>query len=609
MTRRTSYDVQIGGMPYLVVKDEKTGVPAVVLGSSPKEPAQPGGLVTLRVDTLHRGPGGPVDGGAGKYITAIGDTRVPGALWPLGSEATVFYDVADLTATDFRGGTFRDDSAGTIYLYFITPKGVLRYKPSDNTVSKVADPPMNRYFTGARAKFQGKWWLGVEDTLRISGHMVTFQPSTSAWVETAVHGSHVFSAKNKLWWAENKGTPTAPELNWSEAADLSTVVGPYPLDTGGFVTWLHILGPYVLVMKQDGSVYGVDEDGVWVPVVKGNCVAWSDPLFGHGSLEFQGRLLIPGPGQLLCVDSASLAVTDIHPDRIQVGHGYGPNMLGERMPVLARFDDTVVLGAGRSGQTLWILGEYPEGLAWNIYSDGTQGDTILGILQHPVAYNDNRLYLCDVSIAAYPDKTRIRRLYRSSTDHGFSPAALTAGLTSTARLFGEGAAAGATKRFVRVRGWVGGGTWPISIRPDEGTVTSCGSVTAAGPFALDVPTAVAPGRCVRVLITTPTAYEQMAFPLYVDCYAAPAVTDDMTITVLASQEQLHNQGGAWTRRNSKDIYDALSALVSTSTTLLWGSPWNGTTWTVLVLAVEMTELEGPVRTEGQKAIKVYLRRL
>jgi hypothetical protein len=83
----------------------------------------------------------------------------------------------------------------------------------------------------------------------------------------------------------------------------------------------------------------------------------------------------------------------------------------------------------------------------------------------------------------------------------------------------------------------------------------------------------------------------------------------MTITILASQEQLHNQGGAWTRRNSKDIFDALDALVGTSTTLLWGGPWNGTSWTVLVLAVQMAELEGPARTEGQKAVKVFLRRL
>jgi hypothetical protein len=87
------------------------------------------------------------------------------------------------------------------------------------------------------------------------------------------------------------------------------------------------------------------------------------------------------------------------------------------------------------------------------------------------------------------------------------------------------------------------------------------------------------------------------------------MTDDMTITILASQEQLTNLGGAWSRRNSKDIYDALSALVGTSTTLLWGGSWHGTTWTVLVLAVEMAELEGPARDEGQKAIKVYLRRL
>jgi hypothetical protein len=83
----------------------------------------------------------------------------------------------------------------------------------------------------------------------------------------------------------------------------------------------------------------------------------------------------------------------------------------------------------------------------------------------------------------------------------------------------------------------------------------------------------------------------------------------MQITILAAQEQQHNLGGAWRRRNSKDIYDALRALVGTSTTLLWGGVWNDTTWTVLVLAVEMMGLEGPVRDEGQKAVKVYLRRL
>jgi hypothetical protein len=97
--------------------------------------------------------------------------------------------------------------------------------------------------------------------------MVTFVPATNTWAESSIHGSYAFSAKNKMWWASNgcisDGTASVPpNLYWTDDATLAVKAGPYPLDTGGLVTWLHTLGPYVLIMKEDGCVYGVDEDGV-----------------------------------------------------------------------------------------------------------------------------------------------------------------------------------------------------------------------------------------------------------------------------------------------------------------------------------------------------------
>ena len=612
MTRRTSYDVQIGGVPYLVVKDEKTGVPAVVLGSVPKEPGQPGEITTIRFDAFHHGPGGKVDRGEGKYLGAayMLDTAMPGLLYPVGLYGGSHYTTADLSLTDFLGGVFRDVSNGTtVYVFFIMPKGVLQYTPATDAISMVKAPPANFYFTGSCAKFQGKWWLGVEDTNRVAGHMVTFAPATGTWADTTVHGSHVFSARNKLWWAENKGITTSPELNWSDVADLSTLAGPYPLDTGGFVTWLQVLGPYVLVMKQDGVVYGVDEDGVWVPVIKGNSVYWSDPLFGHGSLEFQGRLLIPGLGQLLCVDGASLQTTDIHPDRVQPGRTFTLQPLRSR-PVLARLGDTIIAHVSGYG---WVLGEYPEGVYWNMLSLGGNGIAALcanAMVVNPLAYDDNRVLFCTPHSSEA--KTSIYVTYVPSADRSLPPSTLSGGdyLVSQANP-GEGLASGVSKRPARVRGWASAAGWKLYLTTDTGTMTLCGTTAAEGPYAFDVPATVAIGRYVSAIPYSPStpAWSYLCLPIYVDCYCVPSATDDMTITILAAQEQLHNQGGAWTRRNSKDIYDALSALVGTSTTLLWGSPWNGTSWTVLVMAVQMTELEGPARTEGQKAIKVFLRRL
>ena len=833
MTRRTSYDVQLNSVPYLVVKDDKTGVPAVVLRSAPKEPGQPGEITTIRFDAFHHGPGGTIDRGEGKYVRSTLDTLVPGAVYPAGDFESHTYETADLGLTDFLGGVFRDvsgvsadydalvlalnpgcywrmgeasgnladssghsntavkhgsptygvtgaiygdsdkaislagnaadyfevansasvdtgdvfsivawikkaangtvmaivsrplngywlilddsnklqiwksltsggciaqstttitdtnwhlvavtkngaavhlyidgvDVTGTVtnytivanagviqigrdvrtstypwngsldeiavfptaltaanitalynagigstvpgldtYVFFILPKGVLRYIPTTGVISLVKAPPANFYFTGSRAQFKGKWWLGVEDVDRVSGHMVTFAPASGTWADTTVHGSHVFAAKNKMWWAENKGVTTSPELNWSEVADLSTPVGPYPLDTGGFVTWLHTLGPWVLVMKQDGNVYGVDEDGVWVPVIKGNSVQRSDPLFGHGSLEHQGRLLVPGYGQLLCIDSSSLQTTDLHPSRVQRGNVIPITQFNPR-PILARLDDTVV--AGISGG-IWRLDEYPEGLFWNILDEGNSGALLItqAMIQDPLSPIDNRL----LSVFRWPtfSYTGIFSICLPSADRLFAPTSVASdGYVTSQKNAGDGLASGVSKRPARVRGWASAAGWKAYVGTDVGTAILCGTTAAEGPYAFDVPAAVAIGRYVFVKPVSPTtaAWKYLSLPIYVDCYAVPSATDDMTITILASQEQLHNAGGAWTRRNSKDIYDALSALVGTSTTLLWGGPWNGTTWTVLVLAVQMTELEGPARTEGQKAIKVYLRRL
>jgi hypothetical protein len=829
MTRRTSYDVQLNSVPYLVVKDEKTGVPAVVLGSAPKEPGQPGEITTIRFDAFHHGPGGAIDRGEGKYTRSTLDTSVPGALYPLGDYSSHSYSTADLGLTDFLGGVFRDvsgvvadydaillalspgcywrmgeasgnlaDSSGNAntavkhgsptygvtgalygdsdkaislpgstasyfevansasvdtgdvfsivawvkkaadgvlitiaergvngydffigydnklflwktgadaivgstatitgtawhmvavtkngaifrlyldgvdvtdigtnqtisanahvltlgtsptygnpwngsldeiavfpvaltaanittlynagvgagvpgldtYVFFILPKGVLRYIPTTGVVSLVKAPPANFYFTGSRAQFKGKWWLGVEDVDRVSGHMVTYAPATGSWADTTVHGSHVFAAKNKMWWAENKGVTTSPELNWSEVADLSTVVGPYPLDTGGFATWLHALGPWVLVMKQDGNVYGVDEDGVWVPVIKGNSLYRSDPLFGHGTLEFQGRLLVPGYGQLLCIDSSSLQTTDLHPSRVQRGSVVPITQVDSR-PIIARMDATIV--AWVAG-VLWRLDEYPEGVCWNVLDEG--GTALLrthALLQDPLSLLDNRL----LYVFGFPalDDTAVFSICLPSADHILAPTSIASdGYVTSQKNGGEGLASGVSKRPARVRGWAQAEGWKVYVGTDTGTEILCGTTTAEGPYAFDIPATVAIGRYVYVKPVSPTtaAWKYLSLPIYVDCYAVPSATDDMTITILASQEQLHNAGGAWTRRNSKDIFDALDALVGTSTTLLWGGPWNGTSWTVLVLAVQTTELEGPARTEGQKAIKVFLRRL
>ena len=832
MTRKTSYDVQLGGVPYLVVKDATTGVPAVVLGSAPKEPGQPGEITTIRFDAFHHGPGGAIDRGEGKYTRSTLDTSVPGALYPLGDYNSHSYSTADLGLTDFLGGVFRDvsgvaadydalvlalnpgcywrmgeasgnladssgnantavkygsptygvtgalygdsdkaislagnaadyfevansasvntgdvfsivawikkaangvtmaiisrpadgyyfyfssstdklrlakqgstdivestaaitdtawhqvaatkngatvhlyidgvDVTGTVtnrtvvanggviqlgrnviagfsnpwngsldeiavfptaltaanittlytagtaapvpgldtYVFFILPKGVLRYIPTTGVLSLVKTPPANFYFTGSRAQFKGKWWLGVEDVDRVSGHMVTYTPASGTWADTTVHGSHVFAAKNKMWWAENKGVTTSPELNWSEVADLSTGVGPYPLDTGGFVTWLHTLGPWVLVMKQDGNVYGVDEDGVWVPVIKGNSLYRSDPLFGHGTLEFQGRLLVPGYGQLLCIDSSSLQTTDLHPSRVQRGSVVPITQVDSR-PIIARMDATIVSWVAG---VLWRLDEYPEGLCWNVLDEG--GTALLhthALLQDPLSLLDNRL----LYVFGFPalDDTAVFSICLPSADHVLAPTSIASdGYVTSQKNGGEGLASGVSKRPARVRGWAQAEGWKVYVGTDTGTERLCGTTAAEGPYAFDIPATVAIGRYVYVKPVSPTtaAWKYLSLPIYVDCYALPAATDDMTITILASQEQLHNAGGAWTRRNSKDIFDALDALVGTSTTLLWGGPWNGTSWTVLVLAVQMTELEGPARTEGQKAIKVFLRRL
>jgi hypothetical protein len=632
MTRTTSFDVQIGGVPYLLVKDA-SGAPDLALGATPKEPTTAGEIGTLKFPTFHHGPGGKVDMGEGRFYAdpaASGPSLVtyrPGKVHSAGAIAALTPAAyAFSSSADFFGHSFREyTTVGGVqaeYIFFILSLGVFAVNTSTWAVTFVRENPTGFRFTGSCAKWNNKWWLGVESAARNVGHMETMAVATGAWTTSTIDAAHVYAARGKFYWAGNTLGYGPTSLYWSDHDDLSTAAGPYTLDTGGFSTWLYALGPWLLVMKQDGCVYAMDDEGVFSPIVKSATISRSDPGFGHGAIEYRGQLLIPGQGQLIALDMASLGYTNIHPLVMQPGCELGIGM-GLGRPSLAMHGDNLYLGLARecSGvidASLWTLVDWGDGPAWHPLCKGTNGFLVDNI-KVPEAislYSDavtGATRLAFTGRCTANTNTAVGYLCIPSPDFSVGPATgIDTAYAITQAHGGDGVSAGVTKRFGRVRGWADA-NWQFSILIDNsGTPTVVGATSADGPFAFDVPSSVVPGRYASLKIKRATGYPEwknISLPLYVDYSCAPAMTDDLRLGILAGQEQQHNLGGAWRRRNSKDIVDAISALVGTVTTLEFGGAWSGTTWNILILGYDLKEAEGPARDEGSKVLYVYLRRL
>jgi hypothetical protein len=625
MTRTTSFDVQIGGVPYLLVKD-KNGAPDLALGATPKEPTTAGEIGTLQFPTFHHGPGGKINTGEGKFYADPNSTGPalityqPGKVHSAGDTSATdpLADAYSGYSTGFFGHSFREcTTVGGVeaeYVFFILAIGVIAVEVDNlDSAQLVAEPPMGYRFTGSCAKWDNKWWLGVESPARNVGHMKIMAVSTGAWTTSSVLAAHVCAARGKFYWAGNAVGTGPTSLYWSDVADLSTFAGPYSLDTGGFTTWLHALGPWLLVMKQDGCVYAMDDEGVFSPIVKSTPIARSDVGFGHGAVEYRGQLLIPGQAQLIALDMASLAYTNIHPLVMQPGCEVGIPM-GMGRPSLAIHGDTLYLGLAQgTAASLWVLADWGDGPAWHPLCKGLPVYLLVpeAISLYCNATYSSQLFFTGLCSAGH--KTQVGQLYVPSPDFSVNVGAgYDAAYIITQAHGGEGTHAGATKRFGRVRGWADA-HWEFSILVDNsGTPTVVGTTSADGPFAFDVPSSVVPGRYASVKIKRATGYPDwytVSLPLYVDYFCVPAMTDDLRLGILAGQEQQHNRGGAWRRRNSKDMVDAISALVGTITTLEFGGAWSGTIWNVLILGYDLKEAEGPARDEGSKTLYVYLRRL
>ena len=484
-------------------------------------------------------------------------------------------------------------------------------------------------------------WASGDETLIGSIDTSTF-PAINNWVEIPLTLTEIERETDTEFYFISKRerentTPTNNE--YVEFEDLSgaaghepeivikysprgtVVAGPFPLESGGYATETSVLGPYVLTCKQDGEVYGVDEEGRPAPII-GPGLTTPGTRFGKGAIRFGEALLVPHSDGLLSIGVPSLEVKDIHPANLNA-------MLiqaivgGEISSLVSVGPRLFALAGGAIVPILLSLQSYEDGDFWAMLGPATTG---LGARPYGMAItkmsNDTLRVYYIVGGAASGANTRIGRTYLPTLGWGTKPSnPASGGILYTSFYLGEGETGPVTKRFIQVRGFAQDVdtnnyfTFKFLLDNPAGAYTDLTTVKAKGPFSLPFPASVASlGRSVSLqvlvtAITTGTIFPRLELPIYIDFEYVPQSTDVFTVDVLCSDKPLDRRGGQRLSDAPQTLLNALDALVHTVTTLEFrgnvGSPWN-----VLVEKMDQVEKQMSSPQEEPATIaRLQIRRL
>ena len=368
--------------------------------------------------------------------------------------------------------------------------------------------------------------------------------------------------------------------------------GPFPIPSGGYCTWMDVMGQWLAIFKQDGQIYGMDEDGVWAPI---SPEGFADPdfRFGHGTLHYGHRMVIPHKAGLKTLEVPSLEMADIHPQRLNEGYG---GVFGGVVGAAARTGARLVIGQS-VGQLALIsmIQPYRDGDFYSLYHS-------VSVVSKPKAMAVTQLADGSFSILVLSEsggRAFITRLYLCADNWIVRPKeSHSGGIVNTSVYLGDGLASLVTKRFVQVRGWAqecdANNYYSFGFQGDGGTPVSLGTVNSNGPFALAFPgTAASLGRGVSLTVTCTcqtTGKPRLELPLFIDFEYVPSETDSVWLGVLATDEVMNRLGGVWKRKSAQDMIDALRALQGTVTTVQFPHQSAGSAWNVLVEKVGTEEI-------------------
>ena len=640
----TSYDIELDAVGastpevYVLARDA-SGAPSLQLGDMPNEPGTAAEINTIQIPNFTGGFGQLLDADPTKYlyqfsVVATQPTHMAAKTEGSSTDRTII-DAFESATSNSTGAASYVPVSDTLW-FLVTPQFIWSFNPrtggtyADTTADIGYSLASTEYFTGSWAKHGTDIYFGVANSSHVSQNMCFWPISTSAttgWGEVAgAQASHMYSFGDKIWWVENKGA--APhEAYWTDT-DLNsspTIRGPFNIQSENRVTSIHILGAYLIYFLSDGTINGIDVDGVFAPLVTDSVLSTSgqDDLFGFGAIDYSGGLIVPSATGLhyLTVGSISnISIYKFNPWQNDVMHTILTS-IGFGVKCIASSEEEIFLGTdGGATPILSILFHgiqiEPDRFAFHPIKTGSASspDEVRAIAVYTDPSSLQRLihYVFDddgvddgiATHLTYPDPSL-------SSDTGVDSAN---GLIRTS-LLGM-AQGGTTKRFIRVRGHLQSEStidFGVGFKVDgigDEAATSMGTFkTAQGLWNFDFPTTSASlGRTVQLEFNL-NGFEMVQFPIYIDYEMVPSKDDFISLTLVASPTPEGKQGVHSRKVATRDtIVDAISALKGGHATLKFRD--TSKTWTVVVEGYEAVDsADDIVLNRGESAVKVLCRRI
>lgn len=619
MTKEQSFDITLGSDDYVLARG-KGNAPSISLGSLPIEPGSRMSIDSIVIPSFHKGFGQKISNGESRYYDSTGlDASIPNAVWPFGVVSNTVTATSTTNSVYAAGNIMQTPDGVTL---FILPEAI--WSGSGSVKSAIAG-----CFTGSWAIHGNYVYFGrAEDTAPSTYESLAsarYDWTTQTWDAAGVFGgptaSFLYSFGNKLWYVHNFAAGTPPNIYWNDSPTLAggSLRGPFtPVTYSGRVTGISVLGPYALYMMNNGTVAGIDSEGVFAPIVSDTYADADEPYFGHSSSLFLGNLAVPHTNGLLLISPDLSTVSEI-----------GPFSLMQPTPTISGFAKTRDVSFPPAsytyknhiwysdGKNIWHGVSGRDGLSWHFVISGTQ---VAGLRVYNSTLDAFNVQYLDKSGSDYIAKA----LPAVHPDGNTGPSSVTTATLTTPFYSGEGLAGCVTKRGVSVRGHatldtsapVTSITVKFRVTP-EAAFTSLGSFSTAngGYFTLPFPTtSAALGRGFQLELTiTPggisSSYAHINLPLYIDYEYVPSENDYVTLNILAATDPVGRRGASRRLKHTKEtITAAIQALIGTITTLKIND--SGTTWTVLVEDYTSRQtLDGTVLNSGESIVEVVCRRL
>lgn len=666
-----SYDVRINEVGYNF--GPRGGISP---GRTLTDPGTPSRVGTIAVPSFHHGPGQTIYRDQSQYYRGSKvDTTRMGAVLPAGT-TTLEYSHDTARFDGLHGANFCQINSK---LFIVQPEEILELThgdPSDSAptvrVKEGADSWVTLTagvkFTGSWARWRGKVIFGTERAAAggeiLGGDSsaryalskpIIYDIATNVFSELAVdaweYASFLVSSGGTLWWIQNRGMFAAPQLYWTDDTETdfgaiteANTYGPFRVEQGGYCTWLHMVGPHILIFKRDGAIIGVDQSKIWTNYTPERGFL-EDDLFGHGVIQYMANLAVLDKSGALMFSPTNLELQSMEPSTVQSYPSIADdNFMGNITTMTVRNPHLYAFGTSPNGTVLYVGAEYanegfffasdhgvyaapttpPTGTSFKVRSSKVRG-TANHRLRAPVAgttYSETPR-ACTVYhhggthshlyVAHQGDSDSKLKVYKIDiTDPGwrYGPPVVAAGELYTSRLAGTDQMAGSTKIPLQVRGWaaVEGGTLSVSLGVDEGSPTLVGTLTSTGAFGFKVPELLrsTAGRTLTVKLSTPADADfRLECPLFVDFLYTPEHDDAITVSVVVGEIPDNMMGmpfGAG-RLPMEDLLDLHNS--ATDLEFAWGAVWP--VWIEQVSVKQLEPEQG--RGQGTYLVQLQCRRL